>query len=244
MPKASHSRNTRNGVRRRSSRQREDGWAAIGVRGAPLGPGVTCASIEEVLAVLQGLDPDLGWDAIADDVIPLFQRVRPYPSGFPEPVRTMLPPGISVSFAVDVGPAFTHITPELLERWGVTIGAAAERAIANLDRRAAAAVRTPLVTEPVNGVPVRTLQSGTGSASTFVLVPHRLPALFGGDRKFFIAPMRDLLISLPPEVDRGFAAWLHNEFAELDPNHLAPIGFAFEGGEVSLQVLGDAIAVA
>jgi hypothetical protein len=244
MPRASHSRKARNGIPRRSSPPREDGWAVIDVRSAPLGPGVTCASIEEVLAVLQGFDPDLGWNAIADDVIPLFQRVRPYPPEFPEAVRTILPPGISVSFAIDVGPAFTHITAEFLERWGLTVGAVAERAIANLDRRAAAAARTPLVTEPVDGVPVRTLQSGTGSASTFVLVPERLPALFGHEAQFFIAPLRDVLISLPADVDRGFAGWLLNEFAELDPNHLAPIGFAFHDKKVSVEPLGEAVAIA
>jgi hypothetical protein len=55
--------------------------------------------------------------------------------------------------------------------------------------------------------------------------------------------MRDLLISLPPAVDRGFAAWLLNEFAQLDPNHLAPVGFAFRDGLVSLEPLGEAMAV-
>ena len=94
----------------------------------------------------------------------------------------------------------------------------------------------------MDGVPLRSLQSGTGSASTFVLVPDRLPAIFGRGAQFFIAPMRDLLISLPAAVDRGFAAWLLNEFAELDPNHRAPIGFAFREGVVSLEPLGDVMA--
>ena len=84
---------------------------------------------------------------------------------------------------------------------------------------------------------------GTGSASTFVLVPHRLAAIFGPEPQFFIAPVRDILISLPADVERGFAAWLMREFAELDPNFLAPVGFAFRGGAVSVELLEEAVAM-
>jgi hypothetical protein len=99
---------------RRPPARREEGWAVIDVRSAPLGAGIRCASIEEVLAALKGFDPDLGWDAVAPNVIPLFQRVRPYPADFPEAVRTILAPGVSVSFAIDMGPAFTPVTAEFM----------------------------------------------------------------------------------------------------------------------------------
>jgi hypothetical protein len=243
MSKSSRSSRDRRSSHRDTVTRRDTGWAVVDVRSAPLGPGVSCASVEEVLAALKGFDPDLGWDAVADNVIPLFQRVRPYPPEFPEAIRTIMPPGLSVSFGIDMGPAFTHVTADFMERWCITIGELTDRALANLDRRAAGAARTRLVTEPVDGVPLRSLQSGTGSASTFVLVPERLPAIFGREPQFFIAPMRDLLISLPPAVDRGFATWLLNEFAELDPNHLAPIGFAFRDGVVSVEPLGDVMAI-
>lgn len=244
MSRAFASRKITRHRKRRPGADREDGWALVDMQSAPLGPGITSASLEEVLAALQGYDPADGWDAVADNVIPLFQRVRPYPSDFPEGVRTIVPPGVSVSFAIDVGPAFTHITAESLKLWNVSLGDVRDRAFANLELRAAEAAGIPLVTEPVDGVPLRTLQSGTGSASTFVLLPHRLRAIFGREPQYFIAPMRDVLVSLPAAVDRGFAAWLMAEFAAMDPNHLAPIGFAFRNGHVSLEALGDPVAIA
>jgi uncharacterized protein YtpQ (UPF0354 family) len=221
-----------------------DGWAVLDLPSVPLGPEMTSASLEEVLAALRGFDPAQGWEMVRDRVIPLFQRVRPYPAEFPEAVRMILPPGLSVSFALDMGPAFTHISEASLRRWGVSPSEVRDTALANLDRRAQDAASLALVTEPVDGVPLRTLQSGTGSASTFVLVPHRLAAIFGTAPQYFIAPMRDVLISLPADVDRGFAAWLMAEFAEMDPNHLAPVGFLYRGGSVTVEPLGEAMAMA
>ena len=83
-----------------------------------------------------------------------------------------------------------------------------------------------------------------GSASTFVLLPAALERIFGTEPQLFIAPMRDLLVSLPANVDRGFAGWLHEEFAALDPNCLAPIGFDFRAGRVTLEPLDAPTAVA
>ena len=148
MSKTNQTRRDRRPAQRDTSSRRDTGWAVIDVRSAPLGPGVTCATIEDVLAALQGFDPDLGWDSVADNVIPLFQRVRPYPAEFPEAVRTILPPGLSVSFGIDMGPAFTHVTADFMERWCLTIGELTDRALANLDRRAAEAARVRLVTDP------------------------------------------------------------------------------------------------
>jgi hypothetical protein len=211
---------------------------------AELQPAMTAASVDEVLAAMKGFHPDRGWAAVADRAIPMFQRVRPYPPGFPEPVRVVLPPGVSVTFALDMGPAFSHIDRDALRRWGISIDDVRDRALANLALRAQAARRIGLLPGEVDGVPIRTLQSGTGSASTFVLVPHLLPPLFGPEPQFFIAPMRDVLISLPADVDRPFAAWLIAELAAMDANHLAPIGFAFRGGSLTVETLGDALATA
>jgi hypothetical protein len=49
--------------------------------------------------------------------------------------------------------------------------------------------------------------------------------------------MRDLLISLPPDVDRSFAAWLNDELAEMDPNGLALDAFALEDGMLRYEAL-------
>src|SRR5260370_1065235 len=105
----------------RAGRVRANGWSIVDVRSAPLGPGMTAATLEEALAAFQRLDPDLAWPSISELVIPLFQRMRPYASGFPEAVRALVPPGVSVTFAIDAGPAFAHISEDLLGRWGLPL---------------------------------------------------------------------------------------------------------------------------
>ena len=93
-----------------------------------------------------------------------------------------------------------------------------------------------LVRQAIDGVPVRVLQSGRG-----LRVRARAGARTscGGssapDPQAFIAPMRDLLISLPPDTDRAFVAWLNDEFAEMDPNGLALDAFVLDGRDAPLR---------
>ena len=56
--------------------------------------------------------------------------------------------------------------------------------------------------------------------------------------------MRDLLVSLPPDADRAFVAWLNDEFSEMDPNGLALDAFVLEGGGAALRGVRDARGVA
>jgi hypothetical protein len=202
------------------------------------------ASVEEAMAALANMPGGLDWKGAAGVVVPLFQRVRPYPPGFPEGVRHVLPPGISVTFGVDTGPAFVHVTPEVLARWERSIGEVAECALENLHRRAAVVKPASVLRDSVADVPLQALQSGTGSASTFVLVPDELPRIFGSPLGLFIAPMRDLLIELPADVDREFAAWLHAEFSAPDPNCLAPLAFRVASGRLVVEPLGAPAAIA
>jgi hypothetical protein len=132
----------------------------------------------------------------------------------------------------------------MLAGWKRGIVEVVEQALHNLRDRAVAVKTASVLRESIADVPVRALQSGSGSASTFVLVPEVLPRLFGPERRLFVAPMRDLLIGLPWNVDRDFAAWLHHEFAAQDPNCLAPLGFAFADGRVSVEALDQPAAIA
>ena len=89
----------------------------------------------------------------------------------------------------------------------------------------------------MTGVPVRILQSGLGCASALVLVPDELRRILGLEPQLLIAPMRDLVISMPPDTDRAFAAWINDEFAEMDPNGLALDAFALADGELRYEAL-------
>ena len=62
--------------------------------------------------------------------------------------------------------------------------------------------------------------------------------VFGPEPQCLIAPMRDLLVSMPPDTDRAFVAWLNDEFSEMDPNGLALDAFLLDGGDLRYEALG------
>ena len=66
---------------------------------------------------------------------------------------------------------------------------------------------------------------------------RELQRIFGTDGQCLIAPMRDLLISLPIDADRELVGWLNEEFSTMDPNGLALDAFVLEGGELRYESL-------
>jgi hypothetical protein len=208
-----------------------------------LGPEMTRADDATILAAMNRIDPDRPWTKAQADVRPMLPRVRPYP--FPvEPVRLMLPPGILVGFGVDIGPALTMVDAGQLERWGVGVETVAERALANVREAAAGCDPALVVRQSVDGVPVMALQTGEGIGASMLLVPETLARFFGPNQQLLLAPMRDLVVALPPLVDHGFAAWLADEWESMDPNHLHLGGWLLESGAVHPVPLDDAFATA
>ena len=162
----------------------------------------------------------------------------------PEQLRIVVPPGLSVGFGVDIGPAFITVSPEMAEAWGVRADDILARALANLEGRMAAVRSRDVYDGTIGDMPVRILQSPTGSASTYVLVPEALGRILGRHRQLVLAPMRNLLISLPITADRDFAAWLFDEIAAQDPNCLAPAAFVVGDGQLALEPLGESYGAA
>lgn len=228
----------------RSSRRRRNTFTVDRILSVPAGPGIRSASVEEVLEAVHAVPEPDDWPALAPMLVPIFQRLRPYFDEFPEPLRTVVPPGISVSFAIDIGPALLHVSPDIAASWPVSVEEITQRALANVATRAAQVPVDRVLRQPVGPVPSAWLQSGVGGASTFVLQPRELPRLFGPGPHLFVAPMRDLLIALPADVDRDFALWLYAEIANEDPNCLAPIGFRYDGSGMALEPLEREFATA
>jgi hypothetical protein len=195
-----------------------------------LGNGVVQATPDEVLRAMGSLPPDLDWTSVAPIVVPILPRSRAMPPAAGAPFRVTLPPGVPTGFGIDIGPAFLVVGESLLEDWPVTPVELVATALENLRDRVRPLKAKDLHVEVIGGVPMRILQSGVGCASALVLVPDELVRLFGDGPQLLLAPMRDLLISLPADVDRAFAAWLNDEFAALDPNGLALDAFVLEGG--------------
>jgi hypothetical protein len=230
--------------RRQKRSQRRSGLRIDRIVSVPAGPNIRSASVEDVMKALEAVPAPDDWPGLAPLLVPMFQRLRPYDGAFPDALRVVVPPGISVSIGVDVGPALMHVTPEIAETWGVDVDEIVRRALANVAKRAEGVPSDRVFRHPIGPVMSAALQSGTGSASTFVLQPAVLPRLFGPDAHLFLAPMRDLLIALPVDVEREFALWVYEEFALQDPNCLAPLGFIVREGAVAIEPLEPEFAVA
>lgn len=207
-----------------------------------LGNGVEVATAESVMRAVGSLPRDLDWDELAPSVIPVLPRRRPMPSFGGEPFRVTLPPGVATGFGIDIGPAFLMVAQPLLAGWPIEPDELVARALANLRARVRQVGSRDLIGLEVDGVPVRLLQTGLGCASALVLLPDELRRILGGHRQCLLAPMRDVLVSLPSTVDRVFAAWLNEELATMDPNGLALGAFVAEAGEVRAEALPRAPA--
>ena len=196
---------------------------------AAVGPDVGVPDLEDVLRAIEGAPRADDWEALRRIVLPVFPRVRAHPADIPAPVTTILPPGVLVGFGADIGPAYLTISEPQLELLGVGKVDLVAQALANLETRAAALDGASITHGAIADVPVAVLQSGAAIGSTLVLAPNQLSRLFGPAPMLFVAPMRDLLIGFPSDVDIDLAAWVFEEIASQDPNCLAPVAYSFDG---------------
>ena len=219
-----------------------DGRRVEVFEGPPLNGHVVTADVETVLAALQRFDPDMSWKRAREQVLPMLPRVRPMPTPELDLVRAMLPPGILVSFGIDIGPAITFVSTTLIERWHVDPAGLARAALANLRRVAEGCGPDDVLDDHIGDVPVSVVQTGRGIAASLLLVPDCLERVLGGRERLLLAPMRDILIALPADVDREFAAWLADEWEAMDPNHLHLGGFRLRAGVVAPESIDEALA--
>lgn len=210
--------------------------------GPVAGPNVVVPTPEELVAALEGFDHHAPWAEIAPRIIPVFERRRPQPPGSPPPVTVVLPPGVSVGFGVDLGPAFIRVAEPLLADWGIERQELAAIALGNIRERAA----RPGLPDPYRGelagLPSIWFQSDDGWASALLLVPDALTRVLGPEDRLYVAPMRDLLIGLPIDAHLGLARWIAEEVEAADPNGLALEAFAFEGGRLSCRPMREALS--
>lgn len=223
------------------SGRRKTGMEIEVFHGPPLGPGMETADVATVMAALERFDPEMPWTQAHSRVLPMLPRIRPLPVSELDLARTMLPPGILVGFGIDLGPAITFVSTSLVERWQVDHPALAQAALANVRRLADKCGRNLVVGNHIAGVPVRILQSRVGIAASLLLAPDCLERFFGPGPLLLLAPMRDLLIALPADVERDFAGWLAEEWEALDPNHLHLGGFRYDRGVVIPEPLDEAL---
>jgi len=189
-------------------------------------------------------DRGFAWNDVEDEILPIFERARPFAYEVDPPAQAIVPPGVTIGFGVDLGLAFGRISVVHLEGWPIDLAGLTERALRNLRKRARHATDYDLVTDTVGGVPTTVFQSRDGWASTAILVPEAIERLFGRTPGLFVAPSRDILVRLPLDVDLEFATWLTEEFEATDPNALRLEAFEWRDGLVRCRPLArDSVAV-
>lgn len=199
----------------------------------------------KLLGLLERIDRHgLAWADVADDVLPIFERARPFAYEVEPPAHAIVPPGVTIGFGIDLGLAFARVATVHLDDWPIDLAELTGRSLRNLRRRARQAHDYDLVREPIGGVPTVVFQSRDGWASTAVLVPEAVERVFGPRPAMLIAPSRDLLVGLPADVDLAFATWLAEEFEADDPNALRLEAFEWRDGEILCRpLLREAVAV-
>jgi hypothetical protein len=227
---------------RLARRRLRNGLDLEALQGPPLGPGLATADLATVTAAIERFDPDMPSKKARDRVLPMLPRARPFRGPQLDLVRTMLPPGILVSFGIDIGPAVMFVGEPLIDRWDIDPSSLASAALANVRRLGSGCRPNLVVSDSIAGVPVAVLQSRKGIAASLLLVPDVLERFFGSGPCLLLAPMRDILISMPSDVDREFAVWLAGEWEDLDPNSLHLGAFRFEGGTAVPEPLDEVLA--
>lgn len=185
------------------------------------------------LSRLPFLDGPPGWVDARAAVLPLLERGRP-PIPQARPVSALLDPGLQVGFGVDLGPMFLHVTETMLEGWSVSIGELTRRAIGNLRDRALEIPEGAGVAARVGVTRLVALQAPGGWASSLLLAPDLLSRWFGHGRRLFLAPTRNLLVSVPGSTDVRVALWLRDEIAAQLPDALDVPLVRFIGDRVQL----------
>ena len=196
-------------------------------------PLVTAASVDEVIRAIESVDLESDWEEVAPRLRLALPRRRALPVDVEDLPQRRFEPGIDTVLGLDIGPAMLFVTHAQVDGWGVTAGEAFDRAHANVDTTIAERKQFALVHERIAEVPTLTFQSRQGWASTLLLLPDQLTRVFGERSGLILAPMRDLVICLPLDVERELARWLLDEFAAVDMNALDLPPLALVDGQLT-----------
>jgi hypothetical protein len=192
-------------------------------------------SRSEVRSAIDALPEKFTWNDMAMRVRPMFVRRRPLPPGAERPLTFHVPPGVNVAIGVDIGPAFLYVGRGMLEGWPVTPEEVLERAMANLRESVEAERYFEMEYGSIADVPVWWYQSHGGLASGLLLLGDELARRYGDEPRVLVAPMRNLLLAAPFDVDRELIGWIRDEVAAEDPNGLDLPIFALIEGRLSID---------
>ena len=199
-------------------------------------PLVETASVDQVIAAIESVDLQASWEEVAPNLRLALPRRRALPVDIEDLPQREYSPGIRVVLGMDIGPAMLFVAHEQLAGWEVSAEEAFDQAVDNVRAEIAARKQFALIHERIADVPTLAFQSRDGWASSLLLLPEELTHVFGQRSGLILAPMRDLVICLPLDVEREFAQWLLDEFAAVDMNALDLPPFALVDGHLQHAV--------
>lgn len=215
---------------RKTKDRRRDAWTV-----RPLGGAIDPGLLRSIRAATLLIDPDGPWSELAPRVLPVIKRVwHPYPAEA-APLTLTVAPGIPTGFGIDLGPAFSHVSQQMLERWGVDAMTVLATALDNL-RRVVAAAAPRIERFPFDGRQVTSI-AGEGWGSSLLLLPEVLQPILGTDEHVLLAPVRNHLFAMSPEADLESAATLWGSVAEGAHDEL-DLPLLFWDGAAVVTVLG------
>ena len=181
----------------------------------------------------EAVDLDAPWEQAAPNLRLALPRRRPLPSGMDDLASQVYPPGIRTLLTLDIGPALLFVRQDQLGAWGISADRGFQRAIRNARNRVRLRRHFALLHERIRGVPAVAFQSREGWASALLLGPDELCHVLGERDGLILAPMRDLIIRLPPDADPTLALRILDEFAAADINALDLPPFRLVDGQLS-----------
>lgn len=168
--------------------------------------------LRRMLEAFKEVDLGGSWSEFAPRVMPLLKRVRhPFPAEA-APIHLRVPPGVWVGFGIDVGPAWAHVSRDLMARWGVDEATMLGAALENLRQRVLA--DPPRVERAMFADAAATVIQAQGWGSALILAPDRLASILGEAPRILLAPVRNALIALPEDLEMDLAVAIWDAFAE------------------------------
>ena len=143
-----------------------------------------------------------------------------------------MPPGVWTGFGIDVGPAWAHVSRDLLASWDVDDAHVLGRALDNLQARVSD--EPPLVERAVFGRSVATVIQAQGWGSALILVPDALGE-YPGNRASHPAdarPERPGRRRDELDIDLALAVW--GAFADGSPDELDVEPMRWTGSTVAM----------
>lgn len=145
---------------------------------------------------IKAMPKPMPWEWAAPRLLPILSGPSFDPPGEPL-VRARSEIGPMVEFGVDLGKVFTYVDEAVAQRWECSSDQLLERALQNLEHRAARIDGRQVATGVMSGRSIRILRDRPRWASSLVLVPEQLFRLFGNHDQVIATPSVPCLVSLP-----------------------------------------------